>query len=281
MFTGSYAINPVNGEADSDLDRRLRADQLRHRRDHGRAGARRARFRVRQGVQAADRAGGRIRPGECGMSTGGSDWPARRRSSATARRSIPANTMACRRRNSSYESPPIWPTAGWAVARSTTNCAIGSSAGSVFGASRFRFCTNWTRTASRPGLLRDRAGRATAGRICRSWPISNRIGQPGAAAGKSAGRMALSGHRRQDATSAKPTRCRNGPARAGTTCGFSTPRTTRRSIDPADRKSLDAGRSVHRRRGTCRAASALLALLAQGAVRPRLREHAGAVSRSW
>ena len=47
VFTGAYAINPVNGREDSDLDRRLRAGQLRHRRNHGRAGARRARLRVR------------------------------------------------------------------------------------------------------------------------------------------------------------------------------------------------------------------------------------------
>ena len=32
--------------------------------------------------------------------------------------------------------------------RSITSCAIGSSAGSIFGASRFRSCTNWTPTAS-------------------------------------------------------------------------------------------------------------------------------------
>ena len=40
VFTGSYAINPVNEEKDSDLDRRLRFDQLRHRRHHGRARSR-------------------------------------------------------------------------------------------------------------------------------------------------------------------------------------------------------------------------------------------------
>ena len=39
VFTGAYAINPVNGEAHPDLDRRLRADGLRHRRDHGGARA--------------------------------------------------------------------------------------------------------------------------------------------------------------------------------------------------------------------------------------------------
>ena len=48
VFTGSYAINPVTGQPIPDLGRRLRADQLRHRGDHGRAGARRAGFRVRR-----------------------------------------------------------------------------------------------------------------------------------------------------------------------------------------------------------------------------------------
>ena len=43
------------------------------------------------------------------------------------------------------------------------------------------------------------------------------------------------------------------------------------------RKSLDAGRPVHRRRRARRAASALLALLAQGAVRSAARQHARAV----
>ena len=39
---------------DPDLDRRLRAGQLRHRGHHGRAGPRRARLRVRQAVRPAD-----------------------------------------------------------------------------------------------------------------------------------------------------------------------------------------------------------------------------------
>ena len=47
VFTGAYAVNPVNGERNPDLDRRLRPVGLRHRRDHGGAGARRARPRVR------------------------------------------------------------------------------------------------------------------------------------------------------------------------------------------------------------------------------------------
>ena len=48
VFTGFFATNPVNERADPDLGRRLRADGLRHRRDHGRARARRARRRVRR-----------------------------------------------------------------------------------------------------------------------------------------------------------------------------------------------------------------------------------------
>ena len=39
VFTGATAVNPVNGRRDPDLDRRLRARDLRHGRDHG--GARR------------------------------------------------------------------------------------------------------------------------------------------------------------------------------------------------------------------------------------------------
>ena len=48
---------PHQRRAHPDLRRRLRADGLRHRRDHGRARARRTRLRVRARVRAADRAG--------------------------------------------------------------------------------------------------------------------------------------------------------------------------------------------------------------------------------
>ncbi len=43
VFTGAYAHQPGEQRAHPDLDRGLRPDGLRHRRDHGRAGARRAR----------------------------------------------------------------------------------------------------------------------------------------------------------------------------------------------------------------------------------------------
>ena len=40
VFIGAYAVNPVNGEQGAGLHRRLRADRVRHRRDHGRSGPR-------------------------------------------------------------------------------------------------------------------------------------------------------------------------------------------------------------------------------------------------
>ena len=46
FFSGHYAVNPYNGERVANLDRQLRADGLRHGRDHGGARARRARFRI-------------------------------------------------------------------------------------------------------------------------------------------------------------------------------------------------------------------------------------------
>ena len=55
VFTGALRHQPGERRADPDLDRRLRAGGLRHRRDHGRARPRRARLRVRQAVRPADR----------------------------------------------------------------------------------------------------------------------------------------------------------------------------------------------------------------------------------
>ena len=51
---GRTVINPVNGERDPDVRRRLRADGVRHRRDHGRPRPRRARLRLRHAVRPAD-----------------------------------------------------------------------------------------------------------------------------------------------------------------------------------------------------------------------------------
>ena len=57
MPTGMFVTHPLSGREDAGLGRQLRADGLRRRRGDGRAGARRARLRVRAEVQAADQAG--------------------------------------------------------------------------------------------------------------------------------------------------------------------------------------------------------------------------------
>ena len=54
VFTGAFATNPVDGRAAARLRRRLRADGLRHRRDHGGAGPGRARLGVRGALRPAD-----------------------------------------------------------------------------------------------------------------------------------------------------------------------------------------------------------------------------------
>ncbi len=85
VFTGAFAINPATNGTDPDLDRRLRARELRHRRDHGRARARRARLRVRAEVRAADHPH---------RATAEPTSTARARTSATARTSTAASSTA-------------------------------------------------------------------------------------------------------------------------------------------------------------------------------------------
>ena len=153
VFTGSYAINPVNGEAIPIWVADYVLISYGTGRDHGRAGPRHPRLRVRQAVRPADRRGGRS--GRRGRRrprrrAGRAAWP----SSPTARRSTPAPTTACPRPSSSRRSPKTWPPRASAARRSTTSSAIGSSAGSISGASRSRSCTSWTPRASRPAGIR-------------------------------------------------------------------------------------------------------------------------------
>ena len=92
------------------------------------------------------------------------------------------------------------------------------------------------------------------------------------------------------ATSARRTRCRSGPAPAGTTCATSTRRTPSASSTPTSSASgsgprpeeFGAGRPgrrrpLRRRRRARGAAPALRAVLAEGALRPGPRERVGAV----
>ena len=62
---------PRQRRADPDVGRRLRADGVRHRRDHGRPGPRRARPRLRDDVRPADPPGDRLRRASCPAPTTG------------------------------------------------------------------------------------------------------------------------------------------------------------------------------------------------------------------
>ena len=84
-------------------------------------------------------------------------------------------------------------------------------------------------------------------------------------------------HLRRTRRAARPTPCRSGRARAGTTCATSTRRTRNAPGRSCRREAVDAGRPVRGRRRACRLAPAVRALLAQGAVRPGHRDDQGAV----
>ena len=101
VFTGGDAINPVNGEQIPIWIADYVLDQLRHRRDHGGAGARRARLRVREEVRAADRAGGA--PGRRQRRSSRA-----RPSPATASRSTRARSTGCPPPRPRRRSSPSW-----------------------------------------------------------------------------------------------------------------------------------------------------------------------------
>ena len=120
------------------LGRQLRADGLRRRRGDGRAGARRARFRVREEVRPADPAGHRGRRRDlldrrvAAVVRGQGARPLRqqrqvRRPAPTRRRSTP--------------SPPISPPRASARSRRRSGCATGASRASATGARRSRSST--------------------------------------------------------------------------------------------------------------------------------------------
>ena len=137
VFTGRYAVNPVNGERDPDLGRRLRADGVRHRRDHGRARPRRARLR-----RSPSEYGLPIRtvvaPGRRRRRRGGRVLRAHRGRGARQLRRV--HGPAARRRRSRRSSPGS-PSAASARRRSATACATGCSRGSATGAARSRSST--------------------------------------------------------------------------------------------------------------------------------------------
>ena len=121
--------------------------------------------------------------------------------------------MDFRRQKPRQKSSIGWRKTDTAAATFATNCATGFSRGSVIGASRFRL-SGATENTKR---CRNRNCRSSRQRSM----ISNR---PGPASRR--WRKRKIGFVIQRAHRAKRTPCRNGPARAGITCGFAIRRTT-------------------------------------------------------
>ena len=152
---GHHRDQPGERRADPDVRGRLRADGVRHRRDHGRARPRRARLRVRPEARPGDPAGGRGRRRAAlpGRRADGELRPLRRR--AQPRGVRPRSSRRPRR----------------ASRRSTTACATGCSRASATGAARSRSCTAPTAgscrcptTSCRSSCPRSRTTRPRAGR---------------------------------------------------------------------------------------------------------------------
>ena len=159
MFTGVVRHQPGERRADPGVDRRLRADGLRHRRDHGRAVRRPARLRVRPEVRPADpgdpapagrvvRRAARARTPTTRAATS-HVGPARAFvgdapyvNSAERRRST--STASTPRPRRSQRRTPGWRPTAAARRRSPTSCATGCSAASATGVSRSRSCTTPT-----------------------------------------------------------------------------------------------------------------------------------------
>ena len=138
MRTGFSVLHPFTGQARRGVGRQLRAHGLRRRRRHGRAGARRARLRVRAEEQARHRAGGqvedrRLRP----------TWssPGRTRTPNTASRRTPASSTGSNSSRRSTRSPRRSKKKVSDASASNGDCATGAFRGSVTGAARCRSST--------------------------------------------------------------------------------------------------------------------------------------------
>ena len=156
--------------------------------------------------------------------------------------------------------------------RSTTSSATGSSAGSISGASRSPSCTNSTREGQPTGLVRALRPRSCRS-ICPHDGLRRRHDRPEPPLEKApedwlyvdARRQALQARNQHHAAMGRlvlvlPALPRSAERRGAGRSGGG--------------EGVDAGRSVRRRGGARRAAPALRPLLAQGALRPRLRQHA-------
>ena len=257
VFTGRYAVNPVNGESIPIWVADYVLMELRHRRDHGRAGARRARPRVRGALRPRDpagrRAGGRRAAStddgayvahtedEVLVNSGEFDRPAGARGEARDRRVARPSADSARR-------------------RSATGSATGCSRASATGAARSR-----SSTATRCGIVAvpDDELPVLLPEIDDYLPK----GTLAARGGRGLGRDDVPALRRAR-RSARPTRWTRSSTRPGTSSATRTPRNDEAAVRPADRRLLAARQAVHRRHRARRAAPALRAVLHEGAERP-------------
>ena len=221
VFTGAYAINPVNGEQHPDLDLRLRPHLLRHGRHHGRPRPRRARLGLRQEVRPAHHPGRRLQ-GQPRPSRDFSRRAGRVHVEPTASPSTPASSTGLAHRGGQEGASSTW----------LEEKGIGKQADQL----------QAPRLALQPPALLGRADPPRALRRSAASCPSPRSELPlllpevKSYAPTGTGEIAPGHHRRLGRTrparsaaarpSARPTRCPSGPAPAGTTCATSTPRTT-------------------------------------------------------
>ena len=276
VFTGAFAVNPVNGQRDPGVHRRLRADGLRHRRDHGRA------RRRTSATGSSPRRSACRSSAPCSRPTAGTARP----TPATARRSTRQRRDRAGR-------------AGRRRGQARDHRLAGRQ-----GRGRGDDHLQAARLAVQPAAL---LGRAVPDRLRRGRPADRRCPTtmlpvalpevddyspktfdptttptpspsrrwPARPSGRTSSWTWATARR---PTAARPTRCRSGPAPAGTTCATWTRRrrallSTRRSSSTGWAATRRAGRPrrrrpVRRRRRARRAAPAVRPVLAQGAVRP-------------
>ena len=275
MFIGAYATNPVTGEQIPVFI----ADYVLMGYGTGAImavpGSGRARLGVRRGLRPADRP---HRAADRGL----------RRQGVHRRRpgdQLPVDGLAWtawtsprpRRRSS-----PGWRRTGTAAARSPTGCATGCSRRQRYWGEPFPIVYDETGAADRAARV-DAAGRAARDRRLLAEDVRPRRRRhrrrrpPLGAADATGSRSSWTWATGRSATAARRTRCRSGPARAGTSCatwtrptpsGSSTPRSSTTGWARAPTATAGRRRPVRRRRRARRAAPAVRAVLAQGAVRP-------------
>ena len=257
-------INPVNGESIPVWIADYVLMGVRNRRDHGRARSRRARLRVCPGVRPEDRPGGRAerRPGR-----------------APLEEAEPEPGISVNSRNAEITLDGL-PTAeaktaitDWlekrGLGKKTVNYKLRDW---LFSRQRYwgePFPVVFDENDRTHALSESRA----AGRDCRSWRTSSRPASPSRRSSKATEWVRYSEKFERETNTM--------PQWAGSCwyyLRYLDPKNDKAAVGSREREVLDAGRPLYRRRRARRAAPALQPVLAQGALRPRARQHARAVS---